>query len=253
MQERKLVWPQRFGIALVVLLSLSLIVRGLYAYFTDIDDNINVFTIGDVHIKAWEPAFPTEDTDGNGVPDECELLIPHETIPKDPRIKNTGTNDAVVFFKVTAPVELINVISDDGSRLGEKEEDLFYFKQAEDSEDTHQNHFDENWIELTSLDREIVGCAECNEEGKGFTYIFGYHTRLDTGEETSTLFDKVQNKKYGTRTVSANEVEQIRIEAYAVQADDIHRSGIEVNTSGTLTEEDLTYIYQVFINQNPAI
>lgn len=63
----------------------------------------------------------------------------------------------------------------------------------------------------------------------------------------------MQNKKYGTRTVSANEVEQIRIEAYAVQADDIHRSGIEVNTSGTLTEEDLTYIYQVFINQNPAI
>lgn len=240
-------------LAITSFLAVSFLIGGVYAYLSHSDSNINTFTIGDVHIKAWEPNFPTKDDDGNGVPDECELMIPYETIAKDPRIKNTGTNDAVVFFKVTAPVEKLNLIGDNGGRSGEKDADLFWFKQAGDDDDSHINHFDESWIELTSLDQQFVECEECNEEGKGFTYIFGYQTSISSAESTTTLFDQIQNKKYGSRTIGPNEIQQIRIEAYAIQAEDIHRAGIEVDTDGLLTEEDLTYIYEVFVNQNKAV
>ena len=223
---------------------------GIYAYMTDTDNGINIATIGDVHIKATEPNFPTEDKDGNGVPDDCELVIPYEEISKDPKIKNTGTNDAVVFLKITAPVEKLTLIDDDGKRLDETMADLFWFKQKDDPDTFHQNNWNSGWVELTELDKQFVTEEDCNIEGNGYTYIFGYHTRIAAGETTSTLFDKVQNKKYGSRTISANEVENIKIEAYAIQADNILRNEEPVVTNGEISEADLTYIYNTFFNQN---
>lgn len=238
-------------------LGAGLLTGGILAYQTNSDMTGNIFTTGNVRITSWEPGFPTEDKDKgsgekgkDGVPDDCELVIPFETISKDPRIKNTGTNDCVVFFRVTAPVEDLTLIHDDGTRTEAEPCDLFWFKQADDSDGSHENNFNANWQELTAIDGQFVHCDGINEEGRGKVYIFGYKTRLASNEVTSTLFDKVQNKKYGSRTISANEVEQIRIESFAVQADEVLRLGSEVPTDGEISEEDLTYIYEVFINQN---
>lgn len=89
-----------------------------------------------------------------------------------------------------------------------------------------------------------------NDEGRGKVYIFGYHTRIEPEETTETLFDKVQNKKYGSKTIGPNEVETIHIESYAIQADEIRRAGINVDTSAEISEQDLAYIYNTFCNQN---
>ena len=140
----------------------------------------------------------------------------------------------------------LRVENDDQEAL----EELFWFKQKDDAEDLHQNNFNSNWIRLTDLDGEIVDCEGINDEGRGYVYIFGYHVRIKPGETTATLFDKVQNKKYGSKTIAANEKELIRIESYAIQADDILESGITVNTTGEISAEDLSYIYQTFFNQN---
>lgn len=234
------------GMALIM----GIIAGRAYAYMSDRDKGINTLTVGNVHIEATEPEFPTKDENNNGVPDECELIIPYETILKDPRIKNTGKNDAVVFFKVTSPVEELTLISDDGTRQGTSPADLFWFKLKGDGEETHANHFNQEWVQLASLDGEFVDCPGINEEGKGYTYIFGYHTRIKPGESTKTLFDKVQNKKYGSKTIGPNEVETIRLEAFAIQADEIAANGGTVFTDGEISESDLTYIYNVFFNQN---
>lgn len=248
-REKKRKWMIPI-LAVAGMLAVSLFAGGVIAYMTHRDGLVNTFTVGDVHIKAWEPRFPTGDKDGNGVPDECELVIPYQTILKDPRIKNTGKNDAVVFFKVTSPVELVNLIMDDGTRPGKQKADLFWFKQADDPDSLHRNHFNGNWVELKGIDNQFVKCASCNEEGDGYTYIFGYHERVAPGGITETLFDKVQNKKYGSETIKADEAEQIRVEAYAVQADDVQKDGIVVGTDGELPEETLTYIFQAFCSQN---
>lgn len=227
---------------------------GIAAYQTDLEDSGNIFTIGEVQIEQSEPGFPTVDDpdDGRtpGVPDECELVIPYDEITKDPRITNVGINDAIVFFRITAPVETLTLIGDDGSRETDVESDLFWFKQASDSVDLHQNNFNPNFVELTTLDQKIVSCEGVNNEGKGKTYIFGWHEILEPGDSTETLFDKVQNKKYGSRTIGADEIERIKIEAFAIQAEYIQRNGADMDTTGELDEDELTHIYQIFINQN---
>lgn len=238
------------ALAMLLVSGIAIAAAGIWAYMTDTDGLINQFVVGDVHITAQEPNMPTEDADDDGVPDECELLVPLEEVPKDPSITNTGTNDCIVFFRVTVPVEELNLISDDGKRGDRAMADIFWMKQAEDAPESHQNHFDEGWVELTELDNEFVHCDGINNEGNGYTYIFGYHVKLKNGETTSNLFDKIQNKKYGSRTISANEVEQIRLESYAIQAEMIAQAGIDMDTSGDLTEEMLTHIYKVFVNQN---
>ncbi len=244
-KRKRLLFP-----VLILVLGLTVTGGGIWAYMTATDDTVNKFTIGDVHISAKEPNMPTEDEDGDGVPDECELLVPLEEIPKDPVITNTGTNDCIVFFRVTVPVEELNLIGDDGRRGDKAPADIFWMKQKEDPAGFHQNHFDENWIELGELDHEFVHCDGINNEGNGYTYIFGYHVRLKNGDTTTALFDKIQNKKYGSRTISANETEQIKLETFAIQAENIYQAGINIDTSGTLDEQTLTHIYKVFINQN---
>ena len=227
---------------------------GIAAYQTDLEDSGNIFTIGEVQIEQSEPGFPTVDDpdDGRtpGVPDECELVIPYDEIAKDPRITNVGINDAIVFFRITAPVETLTLIGDDGSRETDVESDLFWFKRASDSVDLHHNNFNPNFVELTTLDQKIVSCEGVNNEGKGKTYIFGWHEILEPGDSTETLFDKVQNKKYGSRTIGADEIERIKIEAFAIQAEYIQQNGADMDTTGELDEDELTHIYQIFINQN---
>lgn len=238
------------AIGTILLLIVAAMAGSALAYMAGRDKGVNVVTIGNVHISASEPGFPTKDSNGNGVPDECELVIPYKTVLKDPRIKNTGKNDAVVFLKVTAPVEEISLITDDDVRQEAALSDLFWFKQKKDPDSMHQNNFHSSWTRLTTLDGEFVNCKGINDEGRGYTYIFGYHTRIKAGESTATLFDKVQNKKYGSKTIGPNEMETIRIESYAIQADEIERSGVTVDTSADISKEDLTYIYRTFFNQN---
>ena len=60
----------------------------------------------------------------------------------------------------------------------------------------------------------------------------------------------MQNKKYGSRTIGADEIERIKIEAFAIQAEYIQQNGADMDTTGELDEDELTHIYQIFINQN---
>lgn len=230
------------------------VIGGVLAYQTKSEWSDNVFTVGRVEIEQSEPKFPTKDDPNtgrvDGVPDDCELVIPHKTIPKDPRIKNTGINDCVVFFRVTVPAEILNLINDDGTRVKNVEEDLFWMKTEATPDSVHENRFNPKWIELNSLDKKLVDCEGVNEEGRGKVYIFGWHNTLSPSKSTETLFDKVQNKKYGSRTIGPDEIEKIKIEAFAIQSELIKRAGVDVPTTGEISEKDLTYIYQVFVNQN---
>lgn len=230
------------------------LVGGILAYQTKTESQENIFLIGNVKIEASEPGFPTKDDPVTGrtagVPDDCELMTPYKEAPKDPRIKNTGNNDCVVFFRVTVPVETLNIINDDGTQKKNVDEDLFWMKRASDGEGIHGNRFNTGWTELNTLDQKIVSCAGVNDEGKGKTYIFGWHAVLKPGQSTATLFDKVQNKKYGSRTIRADEIENIKVESFAIQAEFVKRAGIDISTDGEISESDLTYLYKTFVNQN---
>lgn len=247
MRKKKTVLLTAGAVALTVA---GLFAGSVLAYMMDSEDNINTFSVGDIEIVASEPSWPTEDTDGNGVPDESELLTPYEEVDKDPRITNTGINDAVVFFRMYVPAEELTLIGDDGSRSDPTLSDLVWFKQDGDSADLHENHFDENW---TLISQEVIekGIDGTNDEGAAVCYVFGYNTRLARGDSTTNLFDKIQNKKYGSATIAGKEVETILIDGFGIQADNLWKEdGTYLSTDGTISKDDLTYIYNLFFNQN---
>ncbi len=225
------------------------ITGGALAYLSYADGKNNTFTVGQVKIQMGEPGYPAADSDGDGVPDDNTRLTPYKEASKDPQITNTGANDAIVFLKITTPVENISLIGDDGSKNETSDDDLFWLKQTEDDVNTHANHFDENWVELTSVEEKLVTGVNTNDEGKGRTYVFAYKTRLAPGQTTTALFDKVQNKRYGTAQIGAEEVERILVDSYAIQADSILKDEQVIDTTGDLSEDILTYIYGVCLNQ----
>ena len=88
---------QFVGVLVACGLVLAMAVGGTMAYLTDAETAENIFTIGKVQIALREPDFP-----GNGNPGATNQ-VPLQTVPKDPQVKNTGINDAIVFLRGEIP------------------------------------------------------------------------------------------------------------------------------------------------------
>lgn len=86
-----------------LLLIAALIITGIFAFMTAKDSKTNVFTVGSVDIEVQEEHWDETDVDEDGIPDAAEGVMPGDLVPKDPRIDNTGANDAYVFAVVTIP------------------------------------------------------------------------------------------------------------------------------------------------------
>ena len=222
-------------------------VAGVLAYQTDKETMDNILTVGDVTINLTEEHWP-----GNN-DSSVKNKLSNQEIPKDPVVTNTGVNDAVVFLKVTVPVENVTSVNTDKSKDTTKKQEVVYFKLTNDAVSTHANHFNSNWIELTSKEdgTDLSGTTR--------TYVFGYNKRIhgvnstdgSTGStSTDALFDKIQLKELVEGSLPSGTEKSIKIDAYAIQADNILEGDTVVNTSGTLSAETLTKIYTIFVNQN---
>ena len=85
-------------------LALSLIIAlfafgATVSYLTDYERKDNVVTIGDVKIEIDEGKYEDSSTVAAG-----------STLPKAPRIKNKGINDAYVFFRVAIPKKSVTLL-----------------------------------------------------------------------------------------------------------------------------------------------
>lgn len=218
------------------LMILSMGAYGSMAYLTDNEAATNTFTVGKVQIDLTEPNYPGNDDE------EPKDLVPNQEVAKDPKVTNTGVNDAIVFAAVTVPVKNVTVVADDGTKGTKSPTELFWFKAADDTASTHGNNFNtSDWIELTS--KETYGTADDSET----TYIFAYRTALAADAETSPLFDKVQLKNIMENEVASGEDQRIHVRAYAIQAAEILENNIDL-TEG-LEEANLNKIYDIFLKQ----
>ena len=95
-------------IIVLLVVAATATVRGISAYFTDAQEKTNTLTVGNVKTGLEEP-------DWDKVPsDEKTDLTPNQTVKKDPRITNTGTNDAYAYLEVQNPVRNIITGGADG-------------------------------------------------------------------------------------------------------------------------------------------
>ena len=261
-------------------------VGGTIAYLTDKTGATNNFTFGDVKVDTLEPNWDITDENDNGIPDVSEFVVPNQEIPKDVVCENRGMNDAVVFVKLTVPLENVTRVADDGTpertdtdELDRKLQEVFYFKDLQDPITSENNNFHEGWINIPEeeLGYEGAGGSEeyldlgvgktkvYNEDPGVRTYVFGYNKRLiptgnadakledklAEGSVTTSLFDKVQIKNIIENEVEPGAVKKIQVETFSIQADNIVNDKGAIDTSGTIDHDTLKEIYDIYIRQNP--
>ena len=85
------------AVALVVCMLAIMLVGASLAYFTDTDEATNTFTMGNVAIDLTEDAWDKYFAGSNEV---IGKLMPGTIYPKDPKVTNTGSEDAYLFLDV---------------------------------------------------------------------------------------------------------------------------------------------------------
>jgi len=83
------------ALALVLCLAAVAVVGGTLAYFTDVADATNTFTVGNVDIELTEPNW--EETGK----EEAKDAYPGEPLAKDPKVINEGANPCFVRISVS--------------------------------------------------------------------------------------------------------------------------------------------------------
>ncbi len=207
------------------LLAVLLIIITL-AFLNSNDTVTNTFTSGDVKIALTEPNYP-----GNDSP-EVNDLVPYDTVKKDPKITNTGSNDAVVFLKVTVPMAKVTVADKNGIKGSSVVQELFWLKNSFTDHEEPAATFNDGWEKLEEF---------CISSDDSCTYVFGYKNILPVGSSTNTLFDYVQLKNIIDTSNIDTDIQNIKIEAFAIQSDYLKTD----DSSDYLTIDQLDDIYRL--------
>ena len=249
---------KRRGLTITALAALfgisgAVYVSGIRAYLADRESSYNIITAGDVKIDLIEPGWP-----GNSSPD-VKNLAPMQKIPKDPSVVNTGTNDAIVFVRLEVPSRPATPVDKNGDRVSVSSNvevfslydtvpgpDRLLSEQEVGSDETPYSR--DGWILLNKTDPG-TGLQE---------YLYAYDTVLvpetaegqPEGSRTSTLFDLVQFNSVVEGDISGDDRLDIKLTAYAIQADSILDNN-DQDLTEHLTPEHLMEIYNVWMNQNP--
>lgn len=169
--RKKRIWKHITVIALAVAAATAAI-GGISAYFTDTQEKTNTLTVGSVKTDLEEPEW--EDVPS----DEKTDITPNQTIKKDPRITNTGANDAYAFLEIQVPVKKIITVGPDGKKLPAADTELFTYK------------VNDGWVQVRSSDITTSGKVTA----RSYVYAYGTKTQctvLKKGETTTPLFDSV--------------------------------------------------------------
>lgn len=203
-------------------------ISGIFAYLTDSDMASNKFTVGKVEIELQEPKWDSAtDADNNGIPDYAENIVPNATIEKDPQVKNVGKNDAYIYLKVTVPAKNVITAQEDGTLENNgqaKVTQLFTYTPSA------------NWKEITS--QRKTNTKADSTEVESYTYVYYYNEKVAPQATTTTLFDNVKFANIIGNQLGADENQQIDIEAYAIQSDNLPE-----NTT-------IEGAYDIYLNQN---
>lgn len=191
--------------AVVIVLLLILLIGGMIAFFTDVDDETNIFTLGDeVDIsldETWTPA------DGLGI-------HPGAVVTKAPSIVNeSATTPAYVFAEVIVPC-----YASTGTTVNTP---LFTLLDANDNEGCNTG-----WV--------LVETSQIDTTNKTITYVYAYGTSSAMTSlaaspstpktKTSTpVFSKVKLDEDLTaeQKDTASATPNIVINAYGIQTDNV--------------------------------
>ena len=185
-------------------------VGSVSAYLTDFDKVSNQFTVGKVDVELKEE---------NWNPEDQKKIEPGKLIHKDPKISNTGMNDAFDYLEVSIPIAEGTAAADNGNRLEKKEQELFLFETKN------------NWTKLSS---QRVENAQ--------VYVYAYDKVLKPQETTEPLFESIKFLNVIEGQLDGQQLE-VPVRAYAIQTS---YTGGEADT----IPEQARNAYQKYVEQN---
>lgn len=154
----------------VLMMAAVLAVGGTLAYFTDTDDERNVFTVGNIDIDLKE----------NYIPDS-ELLPGTKTqnaVNKDVWVENTGDNEVWlrVIVSVPAKLDVLTVYPENYEEVAAK--NILHWNTVAGVE--------EIWNVKKANEEAVLSADKMYNE-----YTFYYNTKLGPGEKTAQLLEQV--------------------------------------------------------------
>lgn len=192
---------------MILLILLIVICAVTYAYRTDHQGKMNVFTSGEVKISLTEPKYNQSE---NVL--ARKVLAPRQSVVKDPKITNTGKSDAFVFLEVYLPRTNRILIDTNGQKLPVEYRDAFTFKTNTE------------WV---PVEDEFLMDAS----GKHYhRFVYAYATGTSLTGKMNTLKSKVSTPTLfsGDTITFRNFIEvkeknafDIPVIAYAVQTTDL--------------------------------
>lgn len=236
------------------------------AYLMDTEAADNIIQIGQVSVELKEESFPTSE----------QTVEAGRKINKNPKLSNNGRNDEYVFLKVEVPKEKVTLLyestvadgtatHEEGTKIG-KQKECEIFKMLVDNDGTLIKQNDPEFVfnyhagNSTSSQKKpgwiYLNTLTVTNGNEKNVYYFGYNKKLKVGEETVTLFDKVQLKSFidgevAGNTTNVNEKEEtVKVTAYAIQADDLGLDGVTGAENEYLDEAMLGKIWTVVSNKS---
>ena len=230
------------------------------AYLTDGETQVNVLSIGNVNIAIEEEEYDKPENSK-----ARENMVQNQMLAKDPKVKNTGSNDAIVFLKVTVPVRNVMTAGTNGEKLPAAWQEVFTMLTNEENNHTvnygsqpeHPHEFNlasENavgWRYLEIADTELIDNETGDKNSETNTYFFAYNAKLAPNAETGTLFNYVKYKPVLEGQLTGKSL-NIILSADAIQAEYIEIDGMKSLASydyqTVLSDEQLKEIYDVYLN-----
>lgn len=240
---------------------------GAVAYLTSADSAVNTFTVGNIKVDTTEPAWP-----GNGSSEVTDIL-PMSRIPKDPRVNNTGKNDAVVFMTVDIPMSDVIYADQTGVRHDEQNVELFEFQSG----NSGYNSIGAGWslLETTYLDgnldptdpnamtanlaKPVVEDHALHPDKTTPAYcrrLYGYKDRISSGTSTNPIFTNVRSINFIEGYLEGSAVDII-VSTYALQADNLTYDDTKGDTTAinTMGMDDATMkkVWNIYMSQSGAV
>ena len=176
--------------ALVIVVSASVGVT-MSILVTNTSGKSKVFTFGNAGINVVEENW-------NRLSDDDKIVYPGRTVPKDPKITNTGSTELYAYLKVKIPSANIRVVNNDETVADASKHNLFSFETNSD------------WTLLDTDD------SNDDYEVRLYAYTKG---ALAPGSSTNTLFDEVTFVNMLEGEIDMGTKLEIITSGYAIQSD----------------------------------
>ena len=211
------------------------------AYLTDNEATINTFTVGKVQIDLEETSYPGNNSTG------VTHIVPNQVIAKDPKVENTGANDAICFVTVSVPTKNVTTAADDGTRIDATMTELF--KTQSGTGDFGYGAANSDWTLIDTTYETTSGTGTSTtmtDDTVRVVRTYGYVKKLAAGNETPTVFDNVKFANIIEGQLELNDSQNINVKASAIQATDI----TDIDTTGDALDADtLAKVYNVYLKQ----